>query len=323
MSNSKITPHDTPWRRRDFLGAGLLALVSGCAVAPIRVSTPAEPIMRLPFRYDYGRRLIVQLGVNGRGPFDFIVDTAATRSVIFENLARQIEVSALDGPPASVFGLSGIRLAPIYDAGTINIGDLSLPANRTPLLRDWPDATRTPQGILGLDFLTQFAFVIRQDTQQIELYNGAPPLGSDWIRAPISRDNFGRAERDLMLTEIQFGLGRRVPFLIDTGSTISACNFPTADYLRTVPPRSRRRQVSEFVDVHGGKVETFKLNADIFRIGGVHMPDNSLLIADAPFFDQIGYRDKPLGVLGLDFIRRRNFAFNAADGEIAFPPPFG
>lgn len=307
--------------RRAFLGVGFASLASGCAISPSPVAAPAQPLLRLPFHHDYGRRLIVQVSVNERGPYEFIVDTAATRSVIFENLTNEIDVTPLDKPPASVFGLSGIRQAPIYDAGHINIGDLSLSASEAPLLPDWREATRTPQGILGLDFLLQYSFFIRQDTRQIEFYEGAPPLDADWVRAEIIRNNFGSVERALLLTEVNFGVGRRVSFLLDTGSTISACNFPAANLLRTIPARSRQRQTNDFVDVHGGKIETYALNADVFRIGGAHISNQALVITDAQFFDQIGYRDKPLGVLGLDFFRRRNMAFNIARNEFAFPAP--
>lgn len=309
------------WNRRMVLRAGIASLAGACAVRPDGATAPAGPVLRLPFRYDYGRRLIVQLRVNDSGPYDFIVDTAATRSVIFENLTNSIDVTPLNRPPASVFGLSGIRQAPIYDAGNISIGELSLSARETPLLPDWPEATRTPQGILGLDFLLRYSFVIRQDIRQIVFYDEAPPTESDWARAEITQDDFGTVERALMTIEINFGIGRRVSFLLDTGSTISACNFPAANLLRTIPARSRQRQSNDFVDVHGGKIETYALNADVFQIGGVHISDQSLVITDAQFFEQIGYRDKPLGVLGLDFFRRRNMAFNTAENEIAFPAP--
>ena len=39
-------------------------------------------------RFDYGRRMIVEAQVNGTGPHDFVVDTASTAIVLFENMAR-------------------------------------------------------------------------------------------------------------------------------------------------------------------------------------------------------------------------------------------
>jgi hypothetical protein len=302
-----------------LLGGGLLA---SCVKAPDSpaLSTPSL-IASLPFRFDYGRRLIV----TGRGPggdaFDFIFDTAATRTVLFENAAARAGAVLTDNKPAQVFGLSGVREAPVYDVGAFAFGDIPLDVNAVPILADWPESQRTPQGILGHDLFAAYGVVFHINERRVDIYDGPPLVDAGWRTAPLSQTTFGFAERPLFVVEVNFGAGRRVPFLLDTGGVVTACNFPTADYLQIVPPRARRPDRQPLADVHGEEVETYALTARMFEVGGIPYPLHTLAISDAEFFRQIGFAATPFGVLGLDTLQRRSFAIDFPNLRFLAPPP--
>lgn len=308
-------------RRSVMISSGAF-LAASCTV-PRTAKTPdvaAQPIATLPFRIAYGGRIIVTGEMEGQ-TFDFIFDTAATRTVLFRNAFDRINSTPSDAAPAFVFGLSGVREAPVNDVSEISFSGITISGSGVPALNDWRDFETTPQGILGQDFFAQYSILIRRENRSIEIYEGPPPVDASWGSAVLKQDNFGMAERPLFTTEVNFAFARRIPFLLDTGGLITACNFPAADFLRVTPPRARRRQVQSVADVHGEQLETFTMTSETFDVGEISYPSHSISISDAPFFEQIGYGDKPFGVLGLDTLIQRDFAIDFPANRLFAPGP--
>ncbi|MFY9985138.1 MAG: aspartyl protease family protein [Chthoniobacterales bacterium] len=59
---------------------------------PASIKVPADGVT-VPMQ-DMGGRPVVELRINGKGPFPFILDTGATMTVISEELSRQLSLSA-------------------------------------------------------------------------------------------------------------------------------------------------------------------------------------------------------------------------------------
>lgn len=115
--------------RRSFVtGTSAIAAI-GCVSEPApRPATRsyAAPVASIPFRVDYGRRLIVEGMINAEGPKNFIVDTAATTSVVFENAVVSSSVEPSGLPDIKLLGLSGIQQAATFRVGSIDVGGRSL-----------------------------------------------------------------------------------------------------------------------------------------------------------------------------------------------------
>jgi predicted aspartyl protease len=77
----------------------------------------------VPFRTSRDHLIVVSGRVNSRGPFDFVVDTGASMTVLSPSVARRAGV-ALSGPRASAAG-AGPRLpARLARVRSIEIGPL-------------------------------------------------------------------------------------------------------------------------------------------------------------------------------------------------------
>ena len=141
-------------RRRVIKSLGVsLFGAAGCATPSQNDSQPQfARCESLPTRIDYGKRLVTVGSVNQSPPLDFIVDTAASRTVLFENAAQGPISTAPDTAEISIFGLSGVRTSRLYNVGNIRIGNRQLKDHRAPILPDWRNYERTPQGVLGLDY---------------------------------------------------------------------------------------------------------------------------------------------------------------------------
>ncbi len=311
--------------RRDFLSfAGSAAIMGGCASSDQAVVPITQPFMTLPYRLDYGRRLIVTAFHENGAAIDFIVDTASTKIVFFENVADRINPRPVEAPAARIFGFSSVFSAPYFQIGDIRIGEVVLRDLHAPILSDWPAAERTPQGVLGLDVLSDYVIVVRKDPAIIEFYEPdtfvRPSSENDWRTIALTATDFGVTEKALYTFELAFTRTRRIPFLLDTGSNFTACNFPAAEYLKVLPMRARTPPRRDASDVHGERVETYVISGAFQQVGGIERPIKEILISDASFFTEIGYGDRPFGIFGLDSLLQTGFGIDFRRGRLLLQP---
>ncbi len=313
-------------------GGALCASCAGGGGAPGAISAeppaPPAPIATIPFRLDYAGRLVVEASLGGFGPLDFVVDTAATASVVFQNLADRAAFEPSGEPPATVFGLSGIRSAATYRVGDLRVGGLALVDQVSPVLPDWLDGLATPQGVLGLDYFAETLAVFNYGSRVIELYDAAADRralfssdqGAGWSRARLALSTFGVAARPLHLVEVDFGRARSIALLLDTGANATACNFAAAEFLRVLPVRARDPETAAIADIHGRRVDSLELTVPGLSISGARLSTNSVYITDAPFFADVGYENRPFGVVGIDSLRRQDFAIDFLNADLYLRP---
>jgi len=303
-------------RRRLLQVLGASAATCSCATARdaaglAEQSGPPEAPITLAMRVDYGRRMTTRGRLNGAGPYDFVIDTAASVTAIFQNLADRAAIEPSGGPDMSVLGLSGARKLPAFHIGDLTFGDLALANQMSPILPDWRDLQRTPQGIVGIDLFDDTITVFDPWNDRFDVWRAgsaeAQSVVVDWPKARLRTTDFGGAIDGLFLLDVTLN-DRVFPFLFDTGSSVTVCNFEAAQALRVVPHSPRKTRRADVSDVHGEVVETHLLFVPRVRIGSAELSDRSLYVSNAPFFDHIGYHDRPFGILGLDFLRAQRFA---------------
>lgn len=128
---------------------GLFAI--GCAVALFALAAPAaaeciappdyvRPVSETaedavigPTRTDSIGRVVAPVTVNGQGPFRFIVDTGANRSVLSQALAQRLGLSA--NGVGDVHSVHGVTPAPLVPVRSLSYGQLSLGSAEMPMLR--------------------------------------------------------------------------------------------------------------------------------------------------------------------------------------------
>jgi predicted aspartyl protease len=117
----------------------------------------------VPFRLTDPRRplLIVPVHVNGRGPYDFLVDTGASRTLIFDALADELGLAR--GDVVEGHGAGGRLRFALGEARTIAVGDAR--ADAVPVVIGALDVVAQhvdplPGGVLGYSFLSRFRVLI-------------------------------------------------------------------------------------------------------------------------------------------------------------------
>ena len=247
-------------------------------------------------------------------PVDFIVDTAATRSILFENAVSNMSLTPSGEPDVKLVGLAGIRTAPTYRVGDIKADSLVLEDYIAPVLDDWTEWARTPQGVLGLDFFGDVTLVFNPSRSELIVYGPDATVSDtlllDWRRVPLMRSNFGITSRPFFIVKVLMR-GKEIPFLLDTGSTDTICNLQAVSHLTTIPSIDfDALRAGEIRDVHGGVVKTFRLIQQSLQLETVTLSAKPILVADTPFFKQIGFEDKPFGILGLDHLLQQPIAID-------------
>jgi aspartyl protease len=172
------------WVTSALSGALVLGL-SGCSIGPGGEAAPAEGALQesltpkstkspkysgvratrtatggtsIPIRVtiDNGATLVmVPIKVNGRGPFQFILDTGASTSTLDRSLMRRLKLPRT-GQTARIQGVTGRATVPVVRLRSWSLGGQAL-AGRTMTVIDMGDPNIG--GLLGSDELRRFGRV--------------------------------------------------------------------------------------------------------------------------------------------------------------------
>jgi len=289
------------------------ALVLAAFAAP---ASAAAPIAEIPYRIDYDGAITVEATIDGRGPYDFIVDTGATLSLAFQNLAARESFAPTGGPPRRVLGIGGSALLDTYRIGDIAVGAASLDDHIGVIIPDWAAPRRSPAGVIGLDFLRRYAVIFNIRSRTITLYpHGEIPKDriDGWRSIKLRANTYAAASGALYSTK---GLINRSPttFLIDIGSGTTLINYRAAEAMfSSVVSRDLGEGFttgSRLKDIFDDRTRVRTALINRIQVGRVSWRRVGVIVHDAPIFDEIGVQRLPFALLGADLIMGGDFALD-------------
>ncbi|WP_326523078.1 aspartyl protease family protein [Sphingomonas sp.] len=259
-------------------------------------------------------RMTVPVEVAGAGPFRFIIDTGAERTVISRQLAgrlglpagRDINVVAMTGRTrVGTVIIPSLRMATVPEVGVIH----------APAL----DAIDLGgMGLLGIDTLQRHKVTIDFERQTMAV---SPSVRRERGERPAPGEVVVRAKTvfgQLIVTDAEVD-GNKVRVVIDTGSPVSVGNHALR---RIVMRRGGRLEPLEMTSATGGKLQTSYTYANRMRFGGVEFQGLPIAFADAPPFKYFGLDKKPamlLGMSSLKFFRRVDIDFPNREVRFLLP----
>lgn len=247
-------------------------------------------------------RLSVAVMVNGRGPYQFVVDSGADTSVVGLRIARDQKLPL--GRPALLNGMTDRNIVDRVKVASLTLGastisDLELPALREEDLGG--------QGMIGIDALARRRLMMDFEKRVIKVEDATrPPKALPGEVVVIGKRRRGQ----LILTEVR-ARDIALDAVIDTGSEITIGNLALRDKL------VRRRQVVQTIQATGVTGKTVDLQvAEIpeLRIGPIVIRNLLVAFADLPPFHVFGIAEEPALFLGTDVLetfRRVSLDFNA------------
>jgi len=258
------------------------------------VPAPADQAETLGLTEDRSSRMTVPVRIGEQGPFDFIVDTGAERTVISSELARALELAP--GRTATVHSMSEVSRIETVVIPDLRIGSRSVTGIHAPALRR---VNLGASGMLGVDSLQTQRVVFDFGRQQMTI---TPSRRAEerWPEGTIvvtGRRLLGR----LVLVDASLD-GQRIWVVIDTGSQISVGNSA----LRAALQRRRRlgrMAPIRMLSVTGGVIDAQYTIARRIRIGGVDIVDLPVAFHDVHPFRQLGLSNRPALLLGMDALQ--------------------
>ena len=261
-------------------------------------------------RKDAAGRSVALIHINGQGPFRFIIDTGANRSVISASLAAQLGLAP--SGEGVVHSIDSETPATLVKVDSLSFGNLRLSQGDTPVL-DGP-MLADQHGLLGVDGMAGRLLHIDFTKHCVEIYESPAQMPTQgWLSVP-ARMRFGTmlvVEGDIM--------GVKVNVLIDTGAEISLANERFRDALRRV--------FAHTVEYRNGHAFTFgrplQLEKTIWipslRLGRAINGSVAASIGNFHLFDVWGLQDEPTLLIGMDVLASaREMAIDYENGIVLF-----
>ena len=286
--------HHMIWSRRSLLGAGLAAVPLAAWSEPI---PPADTVTT----GSSGRNLLtIDVSLDGRGPFSFVVDTGADRSVIADNVVAGLGLQHTG--PVLVEGVVRTietRTVPVarLAAGPVERNGLDMPV--------LPRAQLMADGYLGLDVLNGYR--VSMDFRRGELRLMEPRsvnfIGNEAPNeVPIHlTGNNGHLRATSCLID-----GVRATAFIDTGAEISVGNRCLFQALLHHDTAYNMPQIIPLTGVTGGVMDGHVTVVRRIKVGGLDIDNSAIAIADLQIFRLWGLSDTPALLIGMNWLRRFN-----------------
>jgi len=208
--------------------------------------------------------------VNGSGPFSFLLDTGATRTVIDPELARQLQAPVVG--EASLTGILHVRQDELVRLENVRLGVVSASGLGVIVDKLVRQKTLAPgiRGVLGEDFLSGFDILIDYKQHSLQ-FGGAPPTG-ERCRFETTGQYHGSptTNRLLIPVELMDPSGTTVQLQLDTGAKTPEL-FPASYDADPSQPWASRPWSGSVATTSVADVVTIHSTITI-RIGNVMIP---------------------------------------------------
>ena len=301
-----------------LLASGLAASASAQQGSPTgslieRTRGPADQAETIAYAPDPGHRMTVEVNIDGRGPYRFVVDTGAERTVISRELAQTLGLDA--GGGITLASVSQVTRVPSVLIPELEVGRRTLPTIHAPALAQ---RNLGAEGMLGVDSLRSqrviFDFARRELTlSSSHIEDDRSPPGEIVVRG---RTRLGR----MVLTNATID-GQRVTVIVDTGSQVTIGNPALRRQL------ARRNRLGEMrllslTGVTGDQVIAEYTVVNRLRMGGVYMESLPIAFSDVQLFRHLGVGNRPAILLGMDALRAFDrVSIDFANRRVRLLPP--
>jgi len=302
---------------RIFLWAALgLAITQSTALAD-----PA-PLAEEAMRRGTRGHIIIDVEINGQGPYAFLVDSGAQASVAFPNLIEALDLPEDAGPAVQVQGASELRRTAFYQIDSVTIGNrdegpmrvVSAPDGTGARFADYPT-----YGILGANILNAYSVEFDFEAGTLRLFDAETDFSdytAGWDRADYTLNPFGFATFPVQIDETA------TTAILDLGAsrhTVNAVGFealgfdPEGEYENTAPAHG----------LNGQPVELPLVGDRSLSMGSFARDDVEIALMDSPVFGMLGLGDQPAMLLGLPLFEGRALLFDRAGQQLVIGPQAG
>jgi predicted aspartyl protease len=248
-------------------------------------------------------RLSVDVRIDGRGPYHFVVDSGADTSVIGLQIVKSLQLPL--GSPVILNGMTGSEEVDRVKVDALTLGPSTVRNVELPVLRETDVGG---DGLIGIDALAEQRLMLDFEKRLIKVEGARKP----WKNEPGDIVIVARRRRgQLILTQVR-AAGLPVLAVIDTGAEVTIGNTALRD--RLLRKHRQKLWTADMIGVTGVHVQMLMAVIDELRVGPVTLEDVPIAFADVPPFGLFGLSDEPALLLGTDVLqtfRRVSLDFRA------------
>lgn len=261
---------------------------------PVPITEPELPSIAHELAFGHSEdRMTVPVQISGAGPYEFIIDTGAQRTVISRELAGKLGLAG--GPTVRLTGMTGTQTVNTVVIPSISVSSVTGERIEAPALAA---AYLGAQGMLGIDALQGHSLAIDFDSQQMTL----APSRKRGERTRHAADEIVIQAKSLfgqLVVTDAYVSGQRVRVILDTGSAVTMGNMA----LRKKLARRSKVVPISLISVTGGELVADYGSVDEIKIGDILIQDMPIAFSDVPPFRMFGLEKKPAILLGMDALR--------------------
>lgn len=294
---------------RLFVSLTLLAFPALAAAAPDPVAPPASDAPLIPTATvdnsleitgeeidaeQKRNRLFIDVRINDQGPFRFLVDSGADRSVVGSGLADRLQLPA--GEDVRLQGMAGQATVRTAIIDRLLLGKSEVGPIRAPALSE---RDLGAQGLIGIDALAEQRLLLDFEARTITVQDGRQAEINDAGEIVVT----ARLRKGQLIITQASVAEQRVSAVIDTGSEVTLGNMALRRrLLGNRPPREGAAKIT-LISVTGQTLEAEAAVLPRIRIGGVYLDNVVVAFADAPPFRLFGLDRQPALFLGSDLLK--------------------
>jgi hypothetical protein len=271
----------------------LASVGSAVTAAPERDATPINAAT------DAASHLMVDVHINGNGPYHFVVDTGADRSILASEVA--VELGLSQGERVMLKGVVRAVLTETVSIRTMTFGSITKKHLMVPTLsRSLLDA----DGYLGLDFLDHHRVTFDFQNHLLQVSEPRARFSANWVRENEARIPVSGSSGHLQALHCMVD-GIPATAFIDSGAEVSAANEPLLAALAARNPSFGEMGSIRLIDITGGEIVGKVAMVNKIRLtAALTFTDCPLVIANFLVFDVWGLRQRPALLIGMNLLRQ-------------------
>ena len=289
-----------------ILGFAAFLALPGCA----GVLDLDDALALVPYHIEGEGRIVVEVRINGHGPYDFVLDTAASISAVFDNVRDELVLEPVPGKWVIVHGAVASGKHSLLDIDRLELGTESWVAPRIVSLPGETAAGDSIDGVLGVDFLRRYAIGFSTRDRAIRLY--PPNLVArrsyrGWASVPLKAELIGESGAAVYFIDVEID-GWAITAVFDLGAGFNLINWPGARSLG-ISARALKKKGLLSGALESSR-EVARLAAGEVTTASIRWRNEVFSVADVEIFETLLLHNRPAAILGASLFTQRDFVID-------------
>jgi len=272
-------------------------------------ASPGQAPDKMAAATDAAQHLTVKVRIDAAGPFQFVVDTGADRTVISEEVAAALGLAR--GRQVMLNGIVRSLAADTVLVHDFSVGPVVRKNLELPVL---PRALLQADGYLGLDTVDglRVTFDFRSHALEIgRTHSGFASSSASYQLGSNDARLLAEGSAGHLRAVDCYADGVPTAAFIDSGAEVSVGNTPLRKALLARHPSRPELGTVQVIGITGGEIAGQLTMIDKIELQRLQFTNCSLVIADLQVFDIWGLTKRPALLIGMNYLRQ--FASVAID----------